>query len=85
MSYSDISRNESGNPSGRRGALEAAGAELRRLIREGFDHGILGEQLADAARLSVPLSIRSATGGGEPAAHRGHILGTPGRKSRESQ
>jgi hypothetical protein len=27
--------NESGNPSGRRGALEAAGAELRRLIREG--------------------------------------------------
>jgi len=26
----------------------------RRLIRQGFEHGILGEQLAEAAGLSVP-------------------------------
>jgi hypothetical protein len=29
-------------------------AELRRLIREGFKHGIPGEQLAQAAGLSLP-------------------------------
>jgi hypothetical protein len=29
-------------------------AELRRLIREGFESGIPGEQLAEAAGLSVP-------------------------------
>jgi hypothetical protein len=38
----------------RRDAFDAADAELRRLIREGFEHGIPGEQLADAAGLSVP-------------------------------
>lgn len=38
----------------RRDACDAADAELRRLIREGFDHGIPGEQLADAAELSAP-------------------------------
>jgi hypothetical protein len=37
----------------RRGAFDAADAELRRLIREGFEQGIPGEQLADAAELSV--------------------------------
>ncbi len=37
----------------RRGASDAADAELRRLIREGFEHGIPGEQLAEAAGLSV--------------------------------
>ena len=37
-----------------RGAIvDAADAELRRLIREGFEHGIPGEQLAEAAGLSV--------------------------------
>ena len=38
----------------RRGdALDAGDAELRRLIREGFEQHIPGEQLADAAALSV--------------------------------
>lgn len=36
------------------GAFDDADAELRRLIRKGFDQGIAGEQLADAAGLSVP-------------------------------
>ena len=39
----------------RRGdALDAGDAELRRLIREEFEEGIPGEQLAEAAGLSVP-------------------------------
>jgi hypothetical protein len=38
----------------RRAASDAADAELRRLIREGFEHGIPGEQLAEAAGLSIP-------------------------------
>jgi hypothetical protein len=38
----------------RRHSLEAADAELRRLICEGFEAGIPGEQLAEAAGLSVP-------------------------------
>jgi hypothetical protein len=38
----------------RRDAFDAADDELRRLIREGFEHGIPGEQLAEAAGLSVP-------------------------------
>jgi hypothetical protein len=38
----------------RQGAFDEADAELRRLIREGFERGISGEQLADAAGLSVP-------------------------------
>ena len=38
----------------RRADEQAADAELRRLIREGFEHGIPGEQLAEAAGLSVP-------------------------------
>jgi hypothetical protein len=38
-----------------RGAfVDAADAELRRLLREGFEHGIPGEKLAEAAGLSVP-------------------------------
>jgi hypothetical protein len=37
----------------RRGAFDGADAELRRLIREGFESGIPGEQLAEAAGLSV--------------------------------
>ena len=32
----------------------AADAELRRLIREGFECGIPGEQLAEASRSAVP-------------------------------
>jgi hypothetical protein len=38
----------------RRGALNAADAELRRLIVAGFEAGIPGDQLAEAAGLSVP-------------------------------
>jgi hypothetical protein len=38
----------------RQGAFDEADAELRRLIREGFERGISGEQLAEAAGLSVP-------------------------------
>ena len=38
----------------RGGAFDDADAELRRLIREGFEYGIPGEQLADAAGPSVP-------------------------------
>jgi hypothetical protein len=38
----------------RQGAFDEADAELRRLIREGFERGIPGEQLAEAAGLSVP-------------------------------
>jgi hypothetical protein len=34
--------------------LQIANDELRRLIREGFEQGISGEQLAKAAGLSVP-------------------------------
>jgi hypothetical protein len=33
-------------------------AELRRLIREGFECGIPGEQLAEAAGLSVVVVVR---------------------------
>jgi hypothetical protein len=36
------------------GAFDDADAELRRLIRGGFERGIPGEQLAEAAGLSVP-------------------------------
>jgi hypothetical protein len=35
-------------------AFNEADAELRRLIREGFENGIPVEQLAEAAGLSVP-------------------------------
>jgi hypothetical protein len=35
-------------------AFDAADAELRRLIREGFEQGISGERLAEAAGMSVP-------------------------------
>ena len=35
------------------GAFDDADAELRRLIREGFESGIPGEQLAQAAGLSM--------------------------------
>jgi hypothetical protein len=38
----------------RRAAVDATDAELRRLIREGFEQGITGEKLAEAAGLSVP-------------------------------
>ncbi|WP_145013130.1 hypothetical protein [Mycobacterium marseillense] len=38
----------------RRLAFDEADTELRRLIREGFENGIPGEQLAEAAGLSVP-------------------------------
>jgi hypothetical protein len=37
----------------RRDAFDAADDELRRLIREGFESGIPGEQLAQAAGLSM--------------------------------
>lgn len=37
----------------RHDAFEAADDDLRRLIREGFEHGIPGEQLAQAAGLSM--------------------------------
>jgi hypothetical protein len=55
-----ISREESGNPSGRRGAFGAADAELRRLIREGFKarHSRRaarpGGRAVNVARLSDP-------------------------------
>jgi hypothetical protein len=38
----------------RRAALDEADDELRQLIREGFEQGISGETLAEAAGLSVP-------------------------------
>jgi hypothetical protein len=38
----------------RREVFDEADAGLRRLIREGFEHGIPGEKLAEAAGLSVP-------------------------------
>jgi hypothetical protein len=38
----------------RRVAFDDADSELRRLISEGFERGIPGEQLAEAAGLSVP-------------------------------
>jgi hypothetical protein len=43
---------EPSNTAGR-GTFDAADAELRRLICEGFECGIPGEQLAEAAGLSV--------------------------------
>jgi hypothetical protein len=39
-------------------------AELRRLIRAGFEQGIPGEQLAQAAGCQCRACIRSGTGGG---------------------
>jgi hypothetical protein len=36
-----------------RGAFDAADAELRQLVREGFEEGISGEKLAEAAGLSL--------------------------------
>lgn len=36
-----------------REAFDAADAELRRLVREGFEQGFSGEQLAEAAGLSL--------------------------------
>jgi hypothetical protein len=38
----------------RQAAADEADAELRRLIREGFEQAISGEKLAEAAGLSVP-------------------------------
>ncbi|OBK65875.1 hypothetical protein A5653_02800 [Mycobacterium colombiense] len=38
----------------RRAALDEADAELRRLIREGFEQGLSGETMAEAAGVSVP-------------------------------
>jgi hypothetical protein len=38
----------------RRDAFDVADAELRQLISEGFEQGIPGEKLADAAGLSLP-------------------------------
>jgi hypothetical protein len=38
----------------RRSAFDEADAELRQLICEGFEQGIPGEKLAEAAGLSVP-------------------------------
>lgn len=38
----------------RKTAFDDADAELRRLICEGFEQGIAGEKLAEAAGLSVP-------------------------------
>jgi hypothetical protein len=46
-------RKTHGRADRRRTALDDADAELRRLIREGFKHGIPGEQLAQAAGLSM--------------------------------
>ena len=37
----------------RQAALDDADAEFRRLIREGFEQGISGEKLAQAAGLSL--------------------------------
>jgi hypothetical protein len=37
----------------RRAAFDEADEELRRLVREGFDQGLSGEQLAEAASLSL--------------------------------
>ena len=38
----------------RRAAFDDADNELRQLIREGFEQGISGERIAEAAGLSVP-------------------------------
>ena len=38
----------------RKTAFDDADAELRRLICEGFEQGLSGEKLAEAAGLSVP-------------------------------
>jgi hypothetical protein len=38
----------------RQAATDEADTELRRLIRAGFEQGISGEKLAEAAGLSVP-------------------------------
>jgi len=47
----------------------AADAELRRLIREGFECDILGEQLAEAAGLSVPRVYQIRDGRRSPGPH----------------
>ena len=47
------SRDSSRGAKRRQDAFDAADAELRRLIRAGFEQGIPGEQLAEAAGLSA--------------------------------
>jgi hypothetical protein len=42
--------------------FQEAGAELRRLIREGFESASPGEQLAETAGLSVPHAYQIRDG-----------------------
>jgi hypothetical protein len=53
MDYLALIRRAAEQRERRQDAFDAADAELRRLIREGFKHGIPGERLAEAAGLSV--------------------------------
>ena len=46
----------------RRAPLDDAEAELRRLIRAGFEQGTAGEKLAEAAELSVPRAYQIRDG-----------------------
>lgn len=52
----------------RRGEFDAADTELRRLIREGFESAIPGEQLAEAAGLSLSRVYQISDGDAEPHA-----------------
>lgn len=53
MDYLPLIRRAAEQRDLRRNALVAADAELRRLIRAGFEQSIPGEQLAEAAGLSM--------------------------------
>jgi hypothetical protein len=53
MDYLPLIRRAAEQRELRRDALVAADAELRRLIRAGFEQGVPGEQLAEAAGLSM--------------------------------
>jgi hypothetical protein len=55
-------------------AFDDADAELRRLIREGFEQGISGEKLSAAAGLTGQGCTRLKTGDGRSP--RAHILPT---------
>jgi hypothetical protein len=53
LAHGSIGRDQKISANRRRAALDEADAELRRLIREGFEQGIGEKQLAEAAGLSV--------------------------------
>jgi DNA-directed RNA polymerase specialized sigma24 family protein len=53
MEHLELIRQAAEQRQARRDAFDTADAELRRLVVEGFEQGFPGEQLAEAAGLSL--------------------------------